>query len=189
MAYKDLQPGKNPPTDVNALIEISRGGGAVKYELDRESGFLVVDRLRGTFMPYPENYGCIPNTLGEDGDPLDILVLSHEPIQTGTVIPARPIGVLRMRDEKGIDHKIIAVPADRLTSVFQSVQGVDDLPRTQKDALEFHFTHYKALEGATGRFSQTAGWGDVAEAHEVIKQAIKRQTDSKAAGRAPGPKP
>src|SRR5687768_8147599 len=115
MDYKDLPPGVNVPVDVNAIIEIGKGGGDVKYEFDRRQNIVVVDRLRDSSMVYPVNYGCIPQTLSEDGDPLDILVLCDNSIQTGVVIPARPVGVLIMDDEKGHDVKIIAVPADRVS--------------------------------------------------------------------------
>jgi len=169
---KDIPPGRNVPTDVNALIEISKNAGAVKYEFDRHAGIIVVDRLRDSSMRYPINYGCIPNTISDDGDPLDILVYCAEPIQTGTVIPVRPIGVLIMDDEKGHDVKIIAVPADRLTDVYQHIQTLKDLPPGELRKIEHFFKHYKDLESASGKKSTTAGWQELAVAHQYIHKAI-----------------
>jgi inorganic pyrophosphatase len=182
MNYKDLSPGKNVPTDVNALIEIGKNEGSVKYEFDRTSGAIVVDRLRDSFMRYPINYGCIPQTLSDDGDPLDILVFCEDSIQTGTVIPACPVGILIMEDEKGHDVKIIAVPADRLTEAFMHIQDVADLPEADRKKIEHFFKHYKDLDSTGGRWSTTSGWQGVAVAHQYIDKAI-------AAGSAAPPRP
>ena len=185
---KDIPPGRNVPTDVNALIEIAKGAGTVKYEFDRHSGIIVVDRLRDSSMRYPINYGCIPNTLSDDGDPLDILVYCDEPIQTGTVIPARPIGVLIMDEEKGHDVKIIAVPADRLTDAYSHIQSIKDLPAGELRKIEHFFKHYKDLESASGKMSKTSGWKDVAEAHAYIRKAIDAvKTPPAAPSAPPGP--
>lgn len=174
MSYNDVPSGKNVPTDVNALIEIPKGGGHVKYEFRRESDIIFVDRLRDSAMVYPVNYGFIPQTLSEDGDPIDILVLCEHSIQTGTVIPARPIGVLIMEDEKGSDVKIIAVPADRLTSSYLHIQKLDDI-RHEMPKIEHFFVHYKDLEGKSGKWSKVSGWEDAASAHSYILKAIERE--------------
>lgn len=172
MSYKDLVPGANVPHDVNALIEISKGEGSVKYEFDRHSSTIVVDRLRESSMRYPLNYGCIPNTISDDGDPLDIIVIC-EPIQTGAVIAARPIGILMMNDEKGHDVKIIAVPADRLTTMYLDIQNVDDIPEMEKAKIEHFFSHYKDLDNHMGKWSETSGWQGVEVAHDYIRKAIE----------------
>ncbi|MCE9507945.1 MAG: inorganic diphosphatase [Alphaproteobacteria bacterium] len=173
MNYKALPTGRTVPTDINALIEIAKGGGSIKYEFDRHSGALIVDRLRDSSMNYPVNYGCIPQTLSEDGDPLDVLVLC-DPIQIGTVMAVRPVGVLIMDDEKGHDVKIIAVPADRLTSAFKHIQKLSDIPEAERQKIEHFFAHYKDLEGHQGRNSKVSGWKDVDAAHEYIFASIKR---------------
>jgi inorganic pyrophosphatase len=174
MDYKALPAGRTVPTDMNALIEIAKGGGSIKYEFDRQSGALIVDRLRDSSMNYPVNYGCIPQTLSEDGDPLDVLVLC-DPIQSGTVIAVRPVGVLIMDDEKGHDVKIIAVPADRLTSSFKHIQKLSDIPEAERQKIEHFFTHYKDLEGHQGRNSKVSGWKDLDAAHEYIFASLKRE--------------
>lgn len=174
MNYKDLPPGRNVPTDVNAIIEIGKDQGLVKYEYDRKNGIIVVDRLREKALPYPINYGCIPQTLSEDGDPLDILVFCNSTIQTGAVIPARPIGILMMDDEKGHDVKIIAVPADSVTKDYLHLQNIGDLPDAERQKIEHFFRHYKDLDGASGRWSTTAGWKGLDVACEYIEKAIER---------------
>lgn len=179
-SLKDVSPGRNVPHEVNALIEISKNAGAVKYEFDRHSGIIVVDRLRDSSMRYPINYGCIPQTISDDGDPIDVLVYCSEPIQTGTVIPVRPVAVLIMDDEKGHDVKILAVPADRLTDAYQHIQSLKDIPLSEQRKIEHFFKHYKDLESASGKKSTTAGWQDVASAHQYIRKAI-------AAGANPAP--
>lgn len=188
MDYTKIDSGKTPPTDVNAIIEIAKNEGRVKYEFDRASGAIFVDRVRETSMLYPINYGCIPQTISEDGDPLDILVLCADPIQTGTVIPVRPVGVLLMDDEKGHDVKIIAVPADRVSPDFGHIQDVGDIPASEKKKIEHFFKHYKDLDGAAGRWSTVAGWKDVKEAHRYITEAIDRASPTPAGPAPKGPK-
>lgn len=172
MNFKDLPAGKDVPNEVNALIEISKGAGKVKYEYDRENGTIVVDRLRDSSMFYPINYGAIPQTISDDGDPLDILVFCDDAIQTGTVIPARPVGVLLMDDEKGHDVKIIAVPADRLTTAYRHIRDINDLPENERKKIEHFFKHYKDLEGAGQKFSVTSGWEGVERAREYIEKGV-----------------
>src|SRR3990172_3259509 len=173
MNYKNLPAGRAIPTDMNVLIEIAKGAGNIKYEFDRQSGALIVDRLRDSSLNYPVNYGCIPQTLSEDGDPLDVLVLC-DPIQSGTVIAVRPVAVLIMDDEKGHDVKIIAVPADRLTSAFLHIQKLSDIPENERRKIEHFFAHYKDLDGQQGRCSKVSGWKDADAAHEYILESIKR---------------
>lgn len=174
MNYKELAPGKNVPTDVNAIIEIAKGEGTIKYEFDRNTGAIIVDRLRESSMRYPVNYGCMPQTISEDGDPLDILVFCDDSIQPGTVIPARPVGVLLMNDEKGHDVKVIAVPADRLTTAYMDIQHISDIPEHEKRKIEHFFKHYKDLDGHQGRWSEIFGWKDVDVAHQYIREAVER---------------
>lgn len=171
-SLKDIPPGRRVPTEVNALIEISKNAGAVKYEFDRHSGAIIVDRLRDSSMRYPINYGCIPNTLSDDGDPLDILVYCTEQIQTGTVIAVRPIGVLIMDDEKGHDVKILAVPADHISESYRHIRTLADMPASELRKIEYFFRHYKDLESSSGRKSTTAGWQDTASAHAYINKAV-----------------
>ena len=173
MDYSKITPGDDIPKEVNALIEIPKGGGHIKYEFNHKTGSMVVDRLRDSSMLYPINYGCVPHTLSDDGDPLDILVLCDHAIQTGVVIPVRPIGVLIMEDEKGPDVKIIAVPADRLTSAYSHIQKLEDLNENERKKIEHFFQHYKDLEGGKDKWSKTAGWEDVEAAHGYIIKSIE----------------
>ncbi|WAC29072.1 inorganic diphosphatase [Ancylobacter sp. SL191] len=162
--------GPNPPDEVHAIIEIPAGGAPVKYELDKESGALFVDRFLHTPMFYPGNYGFIPNTLGDDGDPLDIIVVSPIPLLAGSVIAARPVGVLMMTDEKGGDEKILAVPADSVYPYHSKVKSCDDLPPLVLEQVAHFFTHYKDLE--KGKKVSVADWEGVDRAREIILQSI-----------------
>ncbi|WP_341705824.1 inorganic diphosphatase [Ferrovibrio sp.] len=164
--------GKNPPYDINAVIEIPAGGAPVKYELDKESGALFVDRFLHTAMFYPANYGFIPHTLSNDGDPCDILVVSHVPVVAGAVIRSRPIGALKMEDEAGGDEKIIAVPVDKLHPFYNHVKSYADLPEILLQQIEHFFVHYKDLE--KGKFVKSAGWVGTDEAARMITDGIVR---------------
>ncbi|MFN4275102.1 MAG: inorganic diphosphatase [Ferrovibrio sp.] len=164
--------GKNPPYDINAVIEIPAGGVPVKYELDKDSGALFVDRFLHTAMFYPANYGFIPHTLGGDGDPCDIMVVSHVPVVAGAVIRSRPIGALKMEDEAGGDEKIIAVPVDKLHPFYTNVQTYADLPASLIEQIEHFFVHYKDLE--KGKFVKSAGWVGPDEAAKMITDGIVR---------------
>ncbi len=172
MQLSKIAIGKNPPHDINVVIEIPQGSGAIKYEVDKDSGALLVDRFLGTSMVYPTNYGFIPNTLSDDGDPADVLVLSHVPVVPASVIRARPIGVLKMTDEKGEDEKILAVPADKLTPLYKDIKNYTDVPAATLKAIEHFFSHYKDLE--EGKWVKIAGWGDVNEAEKMIQASITR---------------
>ena len=164
--------GKNPPDDVNVIVEVQIGGEPIKYEMDKEAGTLVVDRFLYTPMRYPGNYGFVPHTLSDDGDPIDVLVANTRPIIPGAVINVRPIGVLRMEDDGGGDEKIIAVPSPKLTARYAKVMTYTDLPEITWRQIEHFFLHYKDLE--PGKWVKLLGWGDAAEAKRLIVEAIER---------------
>jgi len=164
--------GENPPEDVNVIIEVPIGGEPIKYEMHKAAGTLVVDRFLHTPMRYPGNYGFVPHTLSDDGDPIDVLVANTRPIVPGAVINVRPIGVLKMRDDSGGDEKIIAVPVPRLTKRYESVHNYSDLPRITIEQIQHFFEHYKDLE--PGKWVQMLGWGDAEEAKRLIREAIAR---------------
>jgi inorganic pyrophosphatase len=164
--------GAAPPFDVNALIEIPQGGVPVKYELDKASGAMFVDRFLHTAMYYPGNYGFIPSTLSQDGDPCDIMVVGQVPVIAGCVIRARPIGALLMEDEAGPDEKVIAVPIDKLLPFYHGVRSYHDLPKVFIDQVAHFFRHYKDLE--KGKWVDVLKWIGPHEAGELIMQAIAR---------------
>ena len=172
MDVSKIPPGRNPPDDINVVIEIPQGGVPVKYELDKVSGALFVNRFLHTAMYYPANYGFIPNTLSEDGDPCDCMALSQVPVAPGTVIRCRPIGALLMEDENGIDEKIIAVPVDALNPFYDKVNELSDVPSIFRDQIEHFFGHYKDLE--PGKWVKLIGWIDREKARALITQAISR---------------
>jgi len=162
--------GRAVPQDVNVVIEIPQGS-AVKYEVDKSSGAIFVDRFLFTPTAYPAAYGFIPNTLAPDGDPVDALVLTPAPVVPGAVIRARPIGMLRMTDEAGSDEKIICVPHDRVHPYHTDVETIDDLPRITRAAIEHFFERYKDLE--EGKWVKLEGWASKAEADEFIMSSLK----------------
>jgi inorganic pyrophosphatase len=164
--------GANPPEDINVIVEVPIGGEPIKYELDKKAGVLVVDRFLHTPMRYPGNYGMVPHTLSDDGDPIDVLVASTRPIVPGAVINVRPVGVLRMEDESGGDEKIIAVPSTHLTKRYVNVKNYTDLPSITVEQIEHFFAHYKDLE--PNKWVKILGWGDAAEAKQMIMDAIAR---------------
>jgi len=172
MRLEAIAIGNNPPEDVNVIVEVPIGGEPIKYELDKASGTLVVDRFLYTPMRYPGNYGFVPHTLSDDGDPIDVLVANTRPILPGAMINVRPIGVLKMEDEAGGDEKIIAVPAPKLTQRYAKVHNYSDLPGISLQQIEHFFTHYKDLE--SGKWVKMIGWGDAAEAKKLITEAIER---------------
>jgi inorganic pyrophosphatase len=169
--------GKKPPHDVNVIIEIPVGGEPIKYEMDKTSGTMFVDRILQTEMRYPGNYGFVPHTLSDDGDPIDVLVVNHRPIIPGAVINCRPIGVLFMKDEAGQDEKIIAVPVEKVSSVYKNVKNYTDLPEILLRRIAHFFEHYKDLE--EGKWVKIDRWGDEAEARNLIQQSIKSAEDAK----------
>jgi len=171
--------GRNPPHEVNVIVEVPVGGEPVKYEMDKEAGTLVVDRFLYTSMRYPGNYGFIPHTLSDDGDPCDVLIANQRGIVPGAIISVRPVGVLKMQDEAGGDEKIIAVPVPKLTRRYEDVWNYTDLPDIAHQQIEHFFVHYKDLE--PGKWTKVLGWGDAAEARQLIVEGIER---AKAAKRA-----
>ena len=170
MSINDIPAGKNIPDEINVIIEIPANSDPVKYEVDKDTGALMVDRFMATPMFYPCNYGYIPNTLSEDGDPLDVLVVTPYPLINGSVIKCRPVGVLKMEDESGIDAKLMAVPVDKLSALYQHVQEATDLPALLLQQIEHFFEHYKDLE--KGKWVKVQGWANAAEAKAEIEKAV-----------------
>ena len=164
--------GHNPPDDVNVIIEVPIGGEPIKYEMDKAAGTLVVDRFLHTAMRYPGNYGFVPHTLSDDGDPIDVLVANTRPIVPGAVMNVRPIGVLMMQDDAGGDEKIIAVPSPKLTKRYENVMNHTDLPAITREQIQHFFQHYKDLE--PGKWVKLLGWGDATDARRLIREAIAR---------------
>src|SRR5262247_4633696 len=167
-----ISPGRNPPSDLHAVIEIPVGGVPVKYEIDKESGALFVDRFLHTAMFYPGNYGFIPHTLSADGDPCDVLVAGQVPVVPGAVIRCRPVGALVMEDEAGGDEKIIAVPVDALAPFYSNVRSYRDLPKIMCEQIAHFFQHYKDLE--KGKWVTVVEWLDAAAAEDLVMAAIAR---------------
>jgi inorganic pyrophosphatase len=171
MDVTKLSAGKDVPRDINVVIEIP-AGSQVKYEIDKDSGALIVDRLLFTPMAYPAAYGFIPNTLADDGDPADALVLIPVPVVPGAVIRARPIGLLQMEDEAGQDEKIVCVPHDKVHTQYTDITEVDQLPAITRDAIQHFFEHYKDLE--KGKWVKITGWADRAAAEQAILDSQAR---------------
>lgn len=172
MRLDAISTGENPPDIVNVLIEVPIGGEPIKYELDKAAGVLVVDRFLYTSMRYPGNYGFIPHTLSEDGDPCDVIVANTRAIVPGALMSCKVVGVLLMRDEAGRDEKILAVPSSKLTRRYDSVASFTDLPDITLRQIEHFFAHYKDLE--PGKWVEIEGWGDAAEARRIVRDAIDR---------------
>ena len=172
--------GKNAPHEVNVIIEVPIGGEPIKYEMDKASGALVVDRFLYTSMRYPGNYGFIPHTLSDDGDPCDVIIANTRAIVPGAVMSVRPVGVLFMEDEAGGDEKIVAVPSTKLTRRYEKVQNYTDLPMITIDQIKHFFEHYKDLE--QGKWVKVVRWGDAEEARELIRLGIEKHKTSKKDG-------
>lgn len=172
MGLEKLQPGKQVPDDINVVIEIPSHSDPIKYEVDKETGMVMVDRFLGTSMFYPCDYGFIPHTLSEDGDPVDVLVATPFPLLPGSVIRCRPVGMLRMTDESGKDAKILAVPVDKLTPRYQHVHKPSDLGQQLLGTIEHFFQHYKDLE--PGKWVKVDGWEDMEAAKKEILACVKR---------------
>ncbi len=170
MDISKLTAGKNTPQEVNAFIEIPQGS-TTKYELDKETGMLKVDRFLHTNMFFPFNYGFVPATLAEDGDPLDILVLSMYPVKPGTVMVVRPIGMLEMEDESGIDTKIVSVPIEKVDPQYKDVKDIKNVPKEQLARIKHFFDHYKELE--PGKWVKTKKFLGKEKAYEAITKALK----------------
>jgi inorganic pyrophosphatase len=172
MDLSKITPGRNPPEDLNVVIEVPLGGDPIKYEIDKESGAMFVDRFLYTSMRYPTNYGFIPHTLSDDGDPVDVLCIGTRPLIPGCVLRVRPIGVLLMEDEAGGDEKILAVPVPKLTAFYSHVHEHTDLPPIQTQQIEHFFAHYKDLE--PGKWVKIIGWRDAAEAKRMVMAGIEK---------------
>ncbi len=167
--------GKDVPDSINVIIEIPALSTPVKYELDKESGALYVDRFMSTPMFYPANYGFIPHTLAEDGDPTDVLVISPTPLMHSCVVPVRPVGMLRMSDESGVDAKIVAVPAHKLSSGYRHIDSYTQLPSLLIQQIQHFFERYKELE--PGKWVRVEGWSDADEAKAEILASIARYNE------------
>ena len=172
MDITQISAGRRPPVDCHAIIEIPLGGAPVKYELDKASGAMFVDRFLHTAMFYPGNYGFIPQTLSEDGDPIDVLVLSPVAVASGAVIRCRPVGALLMEDNSGTDEKIIAVPVDALHPFYAGITNFRELPQIMRDQIAHFFNHYKDLE--RGKWTKIGEWVDADAAQKLIMDAIDR---------------
>ncbi|MDQ5947141.1 MAG: inorganic pyrophosphatase [Pseudomonadota bacterium] len=177
MALNDVPSGKSLPNDFNVIIEIPAHADPVKYEVDKESGAIFVDRFMGTAMHYPCNYGYIPHTIAGDGDPVDVLVVSQFALPPGVVVRCRPVGMLAMTDEAGDDAKVLAVPVDKLTPMYRSVESPRDLPQITLDQIAHFFAHYKDLE--PGKFVKINGWFGQEEAKKEIMEGVARYEEAK----------
>jgi inorganic pyrophosphatase len=169
--------GRDVPNDFNVVIEIPMNGEPIKYELDKETGALFVDRFMSTAMHYPCNYGYIPHTLSGDGDPVDVLVVTPYPLIPGVVVRCRPVGMLKMTDEAGSDEKLLAVPVDKLITIYRKVQSPRDLPEITLNQIAHFFAHYKDLE--TGKWVKVEGWVGPEEAKKAIQDGVKRYKAAK----------
>ena len=169
--------GRDVPSDVNVIIEIPMHAAPIKYEVDKDTGAVFVDRFLSTAMFYPCNYGYVPHTLSGDGDPVDVLVLSPVPIITGVVVRSRPIGMLKMEDEAGDDTKVLAVPVDKLSSLYRDVESPRDLPDATLSQIAHFFAHYKDLEA--GKWVKVAGWVGAEEAKQEILDGVARYKRAK----------
>jgi len=168
--------GHNCPGEINVIIEIPAQSEPVKYELDKETGAMFVDRFMNTSMRYPCNYGYVPNTLSDDGDPVDVLVVSSVPLISGSVIRCRPVGVLKMTDESGDDAKVLAVPGDKISRLYRGVQDFRDMPGVVLEQIAHFFEHYKDLD--EGKWVRVDGWGGVEEARAEIMSGIQMYQDA-----------
>lgn len=173
MDLSKIPAGKNPPQDINVVIEIpggAAGGAPVKYELDKDSGAVFVDRIVNTSMFYPCNYGFVPNTLADDGDPADVLVRTDVALPPGSVIRCRPVGMLRMEDDGGQDEKVVAVPVAKIDPFQAHITELEDIPEIERRRIQHFFEQYKALEA--GKWVKVQGWADRAEAEAFISKCV-----------------
>jgi inorganic pyrophosphatase len=172
MPLKSVPAGDKAPDEINVVIEIPAHADPVKYEVDKETGALFVDRFMSTCMHYPTNYGYVPDTLSEDGDPVDVLVITPFPLLPGSVIRSRPVGVLNMTDESGADAKVLAVPADKLSTVYRGITELEQVSQLLRDQIEHFFKHYKDLE--PNKWVKIDSWADAAAAKQEIVESIER---------------
>jgi inorganic pyrophosphatase len=169
MGYNTIPAGKDLPNDIYVAIEIPANSSPIKYEIDKDMDALLVDRFMATPMFYPANYGYINNTLADDGDALDVLVITPHPVVPGSVIRARPVGVLKMTDEAGGDEKLLAVPHEKLTQLYNDIHDIDDVPQLLRDQISHFFENYKDLE--KGKWVKVEGWGNADDAREAIMKS------------------
>ncbi|MGI9354367.1 MAG: inorganic diphosphatase [Rhizobiaceae bacterium] len=170
MRIEAVSIGNNPPEDINVIVEVPIGGEPVKYEMDKDAGAMIVDRILYTAMQYPGNYGFVPHTISDDGDPVDVLIANQRPIIPGAVINCRPVGALLMKDEAGQDEKLIAVPSSRVSAMYGGICSIFDLPEIQLKRIAHFFERYKDLED--GKWVKVDRWADADEAKELIRTAI-----------------
>lgn len=171
-----VDPGKNIPDNINVIIEIPAHSDPVKYEVDKDTGAMFVDRFMNTAMHYPCNYGYVPHTLSEDSDPVDVLVVTPMPLISGSVVRCRPVGILKMTDEAGPDAKLLAVPIAKLCQLYDKVDSPEDMPQQLLDQIAHFFEHYKDLE--EGKWVKIDGWGDKQAAHQEILDSIERYNNA-----------
>ena len=176
MRIEAISSGNNPPEDVNVIIEVPVGGEPIKYELDKAAGTLVVDRFLYTPMRYPGNYGFVPHTLSDDGDPIDVLICNTRAIVPGAVINCRPVGVLLMEDDGGIDEKVLAVPSSSISQRYVNIKDVNDMPEITRAQIQHFFEHYKDLE--PDKWVKIKGWAGADVAKEMIMAAVARVTEA-----------
>ena len=179
-----VPPGRDLPNDFNVIIEIPMNGDPIKYELDKETGAMYVDRFMSTAMFYPCNYGYIPHTISDDGDPVDVLVITPVPLITGVVVRCRPVGMLKMTDEAGGDEKLLAVPIDKLINIYRHIQSPRDLPELTLARISHFFEHYKDLEA--GKWVKLDGWVGPEEAKQAIMDGVARYEKEKGGSAAAG---
>jgi inorganic pyrophosphatase len=172
-----LSIGDNPPEEVNVIVEVPVGADPIKYELDKDSGAIFVDRYLYTAMFYPCNYGFIPHTLADDGDPIDVMVIGRLPVQPGVVLRSVPIGVLKMEDEAGIDAKILCKPTTKITPVHRKTLNYTDVPEIDLQRIAHFFSHYKDLE--PDKWVKVEGWGDADEAKQIIRDGIEAEKNNR----------
>lgn len=172
MDYNKISSGKDVPNEINVIIEVPLRSDPIKYEFDKDSGAMFVDRYLYTTMFYPCNYGFIPHTLAEDGDPMDVLVIGRMPLQPGVVMRVTPIGVLKMEDEAGMDEKILAKPIDKITPLHRGIDTYTDVAKIDLDRIAHFFEHYKDLE--PNKWVKVAGWAGPDEAKEIIMSSLRR---------------
>ncbi len=177
MSLMNINAGRDVPNEVNVIIEIPMSGEPVKYEVNKDSGALFVDRFLSTAMIYPTNYGYIPQTLSEDGDPVDVLVITPVPVVCGSVVRVRILGMMRMSDESGVDAKLIGVPVSKLSRMYDHIQSHEDLPKPLLQSIEHFFKHYKDLE--EGKWVKVEAWEGKQAAHQEILDSIARYENEK----------
>ncbi|GAB4120658.1 MAG: inorganic diphosphatase [Sideroxydans sp.] len=177
MSLNKVPSGKDLPNDFNVIIEIPMHGEPIKYEVDKESGAIFVDRFMSTSMHYPCNYGYIPHTLSDDGDPVDVLVVTPIPLQIGVVVRCRPLAVLKMEDESGMDAKLLAVPVDKLSTMYRGLKSHTELPPILLQQIEHFFAHYKDLE--PNKWVKINGWAGIEEARREIMSGVANYNNAK----------